>query len=212
MFDLFRSRDRMVRFMLSALLLMVALSMVTYLVPSYGGGDRGGDSVIAQIGKDTVTMREAQQAIQNLVRRQRVQPNLISIYAPQIIDQMITERTLMYEAGRLGLKVSDEDMFNAIRLTVPQLFQDGKFVGREVYAAVLAQQEMTIPEFESEVARELIVTRLKQMVLAGTVVTPAEIEQEFRKRNEKVEIEYVKLARDKLKSEVQISPAEMKEF
>jgi peptidyl-prolyl cis-trans isomerase D len=212
MFDLFRSRDRMVRFMLSALLLMVALSMVTYLVPSYGGGDRGGDSVIAQIGKDTVTMREAQQAIQNLMRRQRVPPNLISIYAPRIIDQMITERTLMYEAGRLGLKVSDEDMFNAIRLTVPQLFQDGKFVGREVYAAVLAQQEMTIPEFESEVARELIVTRLKQMVLAGTVVTPAEIEQEFRKRNEKVEIEYVKLARDKLKSEVQISPAEMKEF
>ena len=34
MFNLFRSRDRLVRIMLSALLLLVALSMVTYLIPN----------------------------------------------------------------------------------------------------------------------------------------------------------------------------------
>jgi len=38
MFDLFRSRDKMVKIFLSALLLIVALSMLTYLIPSFDTG------------------------------------------------------------------------------------------------------------------------------------------------------------------------------
>jgi peptidyl-prolyl cis-trans isomerase D len=212
MFDLFRSRDRLVRFMLSGLLLVVALSMVTYLIPSYGSGDRGPDTVIAQIGKETVTQRDAQVAIQNILRGHSIPPNLVSLYVPQIVDQLITERILVYEAGRLGFKVSDDDTFNAIHLALPQLFPEGKFVGRDSYAAFLAQQNMTIEEYEGNMAREVLITRLKEVAIEGTVVTPAEIEQEFRRRNEKVNVAYVKLSPEKLKSEVQITPAEMKEY
>src|SRR5579864_4470005 len=125
MFDLFRSRDKAVRLLLSGLLLLVALSMVTYLIPSYGSGDRGADTVVAEIGKDTITMREAQLAVQSALQGRSVPPDLVSLYVPQIIDQMITERTMAYEAARLGLKVSEEDTFNTIRLIVPQLFPDG---------------------------------------------------------------------------------------
>ena len=96
MFDLFRSRDKAVRFFLSALLLIVALSMVTYLIPSYGSGDRGTDGVLAKIGKDTVTMREAQLAIQAQLRGRTVPPDLISLYIPRIVDEIITQRTLVY--------------------------------------------------------------------------------------------------------------------
>jgi peptidyl-prolyl cis-trans isomerase D len=212
MFDLFRSRDKTVRFMLSGLLLVVALSMVTYLIPSYGSGDRGPDTVIAQIGKETVTQRDAQLAIQNILHGRTIPPNLVSLYVPQIIDQLITERILVYEAGRLGFKVSDDDTFNAIHLALPQLFPEGKFVGRDSYAAFLAQQNVTIEEYESNMAREVLITRLKEVAVEGTVVTPAEIEQEFRRRNEKVNVAYVKLSPEKLKSEVQITPAEMKEY
>jgi len=137
---------------------------------------------------------------------------MISLYVPQIIDQMITERAMAYEATRLGIRISDDDTANAIRLTFPQLYQDGKFVGRDVYAAVLAQKNMTIPEFEGEMARTLLITRLRDVALEGTVVTPAEIEQEFRHRNEKVKVEYVKISSDKLKSEVQVTDADLKEY
>jgi peptidyl-prolyl cis-trans isomerase D len=212
MFDLFRSRDKAVRFMLSGLLLVVALSMVTYLIPSYGSGDRGPDTVIAQIGKDKVTQRDAQFAIQNVLRGRSIPPNLVSLYVPQIIDQLVTERILAYEAGRLGFKVSEDDTFNAIHLAHPELFPEGKFVGRDSYAAYLAQQNMTIEEYESNMAREVLINRLKVVAVEGTVVTSAEIEQEFRRRNEKVNVAYVKLSPEKLKSEVQITPAEMKEY
>src|SRR5262249_46545381 len=102
--------------------------------------------------------------------------------------------------------------FNAIRLAHPELFPEGKFVGRDSYAAVLAQQNMTIDDYESNMAREVLITRLKEVAVEGVVVTPAEIEQEFRRRNEKVNIAYVKLSPEKLKSEVKITPAEMKEY
>src|SRR6266446_3653511 len=212
MFDLFRSRDKLVRFMLSGLLLVVALSMVTYLIPSYGSGDRGPDTVIAQIGKEKVTQRDAQFAIQSILRGRSIPPNLVSLYVPQIIDQLITERILAYEADRLGFKVSEDDTFNAIHLAHPELFPEGKFVGRDSYAAYLAQQNMTIEEYESNMAREVLINRLKVVAVEGTVVTSAEIEQEFRRRNEKVNVAYVKLSPEKLKSEVQITPAEMKEY
>src|SRR5690348_2286577 len=212
MFDLFRSRDKAVRFLLSGLLLLVALSMVTYLIPSYGSGDRGQDSVVAQIGKDTITLREAQITVQSAMRGRQIPPGMMSLYVPQLIDQMITERTMAYEAQQLGFKVSDQDTFNAIRLSIPQLFPQGKFVGKDSYAAMLAQQNLSIAEFEDSMARQVLVNRLREVIAEGTVVTPAEIEQEFRRRNEKARIAYVKISPDKLKSQVQVTPAEMKDY
>ena len=212
MFDLFRSSDKGKKYFLSGLLVLVALSMVTYLIPSYGGGGAGPDAVVAQIGKDTITLRDAQLGIRNATRNRSIPPDLMSLYVPQIIEQLITQRTLVYEAHRLGLQVSDEDISSTIRLSIPNLFPEGKFVGRDAYAAMLAQQNLSIPEFESDVARQVLMTRLQEVVVEGTVVTPAEIEQEYRRRHEKVEIEYVKISPEKLKSEVQITPAEMKEY
>ena len=100
-------------------------------------------------------------------------------YVPQFINSMVTERALAFEAKELGFKVSDEDLAAGIRQTIPQLFQDGKFAGKDAYAQVLAQQNMTIPQFESDMARQLLVTKMRNVALEGTVVTPQEIEQEY---------------------------------
>ena len=212
MFNLFRSRDKAVRFFLTALLLIVALSMVTYLIPSYGSGDRGPDGILAKIGKDTVTMHEAQLAIQAQLRGRTIPPDLISLYIPRIVDEIIMQRTLVYEATRLGLTVTDEETQNAIRGAIPQLFQDGKFVGREAYEALLAQQNLSIPEFEAEMQRQVLINRLRIVAIEGTVVSPAEIEREYHRRQDKVKIQYVKISPDKLQSEAQVTAAEIKEY
>jgi peptidyl-prolyl cis-trans isomerase D len=212
MFNLFRSRDRLVRILLSAVLLVVALSMVTYLIPSYGNTDRGQDSVVAVIGKETITAHDIQIRVQNAVRARLVPMDMVALYLPQIVDEVVTSRAMIYEARRLGLQVSDEDVSNAIRMSRPDLFPDGKFVGREAYAAVLAQQNVTIPEFETEFADNALITRLAQIVAEGTVVTPGEIEQEYRRRNDKVKIEFVKLEPEKFKSDASVTPAEIKAY
>ena len=212
MFNLFRSRDRLVRILLSGVLLVVALSMVTYLIPSYGNTDRGPDSVVAEIGKDTITAHEIQVYVQNAIRGRQVPMDMVPLYLPQIVDEVINFRAMIYEAKRLGLRVSDEDTSAAIRMSRPDLFPEGKFVGREAYAAALAQQNLTIPEFESEFADNVLINRLTQIVVEGTVVTPTEVEQEYRRLNDKVKIEFVKIEPQKLQSAVTVTPAEVKEY
>jgi peptidyl-prolyl cis-trans isomerase D len=212
MFDLFRSRDKIVRIMLGGLLLVVALSMLTYLVPSYNMGGGDSDMVVAQIGKDTITVPEVQQVVQMNMRGHQLPAELMANYVPQFINSMITERALAYEAQRLGFKVSDQDLAAGIRQTIPQLFPDGKFAGKDAYNQVLAQQNMTIPQFEEEMARNLLVTKMRDVAMEGTLVTPQEIEQEYRRRSDKVKIEYVKIAGDKLRSDVQVTPDELRKY
>src|SRR5271166_5948184 len=113
MFDLFRSRDKAVRLLLTGMLVLVALSMVTYLIPGSGGGFGGGvttdQTVVAQVGKDQVTAQDVSRTVQNMTRSRQLPPELLSIYVPQIVQQMISERVMAYEADRLGLKVTPEE-------------------------------------------------------------------------------------------------------
>jgi peptidyl-prolyl cis-trans isomerase D len=211
MFDLFRSRDKVVRIMLGGLLLLVALSMLTYLVPSYNtGSGSSSDTIVAEVGKDAITVPQVQDVIRMNLRGRQLPPEVLPHFVPQYINSMVTEHALAFEAQRLGFKVSDEELANGIRQTIPQLFPDGKFAGKDAYAQVLAQQNMTIPQFEADMSRELLVSKLRGLAMEGIIVTPQEIEQEYRRRNDKVKIQYVKITADKLRSEVQPTPDEVR--
>ncbi len=212
MFDLFRSRDKAVRILLGGLLLVVAFSMLTYLVPNYSNGSSSSDSVIAEIGKDSITLVEAQRLIQATVRGRQLPVEILPTYIPQMIDQMVTERAMVFEAERLGLRVSDAEVADSIRQMVPSLFPDGKYVGKEAYAAMLAQQSMTIDQFENDLKRQVMITRLRDIAMEGTIVTQPEIEAAFRKKNEKIKIEFVRLTADKYKAESQPSAQEIQDF
>jgi peptidyl-prolyl cis-trans isomerase D len=212
MFDLFRSRDKAVRILLGALLLIVALSMLTYLVPNYSTGSDPTDQVIAEIGDQTVTVQDAQKSIQALVQGRQVPPNVLPQMIPQIVQGLITTRALEYEAQRLGFQVTDAEVADAIRQIVPSLFQDGKFVGKDAYAAMLAQRNITIEEFEADMRRQILGTRLRNVSLEASVVSPAEIEQEFKRRNEKIKVEYVKVTGDKYKAESQPSMDDQRKY
>ncbi|MGO9012124.1 MAG: peptidyl-prolyl cis-trans isomerase [Bryobacteraceae bacterium] len=202
MFDLFRSREKSVRILLGALLLLVALSMLTYLVPNYNTGAPTSDSVVASVGKDDITTGEVMHLIQSTMRGKQLPAELISTYIPQMIEGMVNERALAYEATRLGFQVSDSDLRAAIQQMIPNLFPDGKFAGKDAYAAVLAEQQLSIPEFETSLRREILITKLREVAVEGTIVSNLEIEHAYQERNEKIKIQYVTVTGDKYRAEV----------
>jgi peptidyl-prolyl cis-trans isomerase D len=211
MFNLFRSRDKAVRFFLGALLVLVSLSMLTYLIPSYGSGNAS-DIVIARIGKEDLTMPEVQQVIQANLKGRNLPAEMVPHYIPQMVDNMITQRVMEYEAKRLGFQVTDADIASTIQTVFPSLFPNGQFAGKDAYASMLSQQNLTIPQFENELARQMLVSRLRDIVVEGTIVSPVEIEQEYRRRSEKAKVEYVRLPPDKFKSDVNPTPEEMRKY
>src|SRR5581483_2487871 len=183
MFDLFRSRDKAVRYLLGALLMLVALSMVITLVPGFGSSSGAQDPVLAEVAGQTITVPEVPRAIHAAARSRSLPAEMMPHYIPRLIEQLLTERALAYEARRLGYKISEADIAAAIQGLSPNLFQDGKFVGKDAYAAVLAQQNLSIQDFERDLGRQLLATRLRNVALEGSLVSPQEIEQEFKKRN-----------------------------
>jgi peptidyl-prolyl cis-trans isomerase D len=127
------------------------------------------------------------------------------------VESLVTERALAHEAEQRGMKVSEADVAAAIRQMAPSLFgPDGSFIGKDQYAAMLAQQNVTIQEFERDVARQVLVNRLRNLVLEGVIVSPQEIEQEYRQRNEKIQVEYVKIPAEQYRAEAQVTPEEIK--
>ncbi len=212
MFDLFRSRAKAVRYLLGGLLMLVALSMVVTLIPGFGTGRGQQDQVVAEIGKQVVTSRDVQQRIQLATRGRSLPREMMPVFVPQLIDSMITEQAMTYEAQRLGFKVTSEDLARGLQSLVPQLFQGGQFVGKDAYAALLAQQNLTIPEFEANVRAEMLVSKLQDMVAQGIIVTAAEIRDEYQRRNEKVKLAYVEISPAKYRPEVNVTPEEVRRY
>ena len=90
MFDLFRSREKSVKILLGVLLLLVAASMLIYLVPG-GFGNTGltGDNVIAVVGNDKVTETDVQRQIATITRGQANLPKgILAMYIPRIVEQL----------------------------------------------------------------------------------------------------------------------------
>jgi peptidyl-prolyl cis-trans isomerase D len=212
MFDLFRSRTKAVKILLGALLTLVAISMVVTLIPGWGSdmGD-GQGQVLARIGDETVTAREVQLNLQNMMRARQLTPEVASFLIPQMVNDMINSKALAYEAERQGFRVSEQEMAMFVSQMVPQLFPDGKFVGREIYARFLDQQNMTIDQFEARVREELLVSKLRSLAEQSFIVTDQEVEQAFRNQNERAQLAYVSLSPDRFRTQVSVTPEEVRQ-
>src|SRR5271156_4611717 len=110
MFDLFRSREKSVRVMLGVLLLLVAGSMLLYLVPS--GPNSAllqGDNVLAEIGDQKITTDDVNRKVQNY-RKQNVPDQQLAQYVPAIINDLMWQQAMAYKAREMGITVSDQEV------------------------------------------------------------------------------------------------------
>ena len=213
MFDLFRSREKSVRIVLGGVLLLVALSMLTYLVPSYNTGTVSSENVVAEIGGEEITVADVRKLIQDTMKDRQLPPEILPNYIPRMVNQMVTDRALEYQARQLGFQVTDADLATTVRQMLPaELFPNGKFLGKEAYAMFLAQRNLTIEQFEADVRRQILVHRLIDVAIEASIVSNVEIEQTFKSRNEKIKMQYVKLDPDKFRKEVEPTVEEMKQY
>jgi peptidyl-prolyl cis-trans isomerase D len=77
---------------------------------------------------------------------------------------------------------------------------------------MLGQQGVTIDEFEADLKRTMLIGKLREVAIEGSVVTPAEVEKEYRRKNDQVQLQYVKVTQDKFKKEAEPSAEEMQQY
>jgi peptidyl-prolyl cis-trans isomerase D len=213
MFDLFRSRTKTVRYVLGALLALVALSMVVTLIPGFGVGmGVSSRDVLAEVGDQKITAAQFHKLISAQMREGRLTRETMAYYIPQLLNQTLGELATMYQANQMGLTATNQEVVENIRMMVPQLFQDGKFIGGEPYRQFLASNGMTISEFEANVRKQIVLRKLQALAFEGTIVTQGEVEAEYKKRKALIRFDIVRFVADDFKSQAAPGDAEVRDY
>ena len=211
MLDLFRSRESAMRTLLVVLLSLVALSMVITLIPGFGSPSMNmeDDQVLAVVGDHKVMAREIRGRVDELVRGQRLPPQLISAYVPQIVDASIEDQAEALMSKMLGNEVSDEELARVIQSSMPNLFQ-GAQANPQRYRDGVASMGLSVGQFEENMRKSQLGLRLRNLAEDAAVVSPKDVEAEYARRNVKLKIDYVSFNSEKMKSLVNPSETDMR--
>jgi peptidyl-prolyl cis-trans isomerase D len=128
----------------------------------------------------------------------------------QILQQMVDERAALAEADRLDVRVSDEEVRQRI-LAIPSFQENGAFIGEQRYRQILSMQRppMTPSDFEEAVRRSLVVEKLRASLTEWLSIPDKELEQEYRRRNDKVKLAVVSFPNDSFRPDVTATDAEI---
>ena len=128
----------------------------------------------------------------------------------QVLQQMIQEKAELSEAERAGITVSDAEVRAQI-IAIPGLQENGQFIGEQRYRQLLAQQTppLTPADFEQSVRESLMLDKFRAGLTEWMSVTDAELEREYKRRNEKVTLDVVAVLADNFKTQVNPTDAEL---
>jgi len=207
-------------------LALVVLAFIVFYIPSFlddptavgVGVGAAPAEVIADVEGRTVTVAQFRQRYNAQIQAYRsayggqLSDQLLRQLGieQQILQQMVDEQAALLEAERHGIEVSDEELAQQI-FAMPGLQENGRFVGEQRYELILRSQvpPMTKAMFEDSLRRSMMIDKLRAALTDWMAVSDAEVEREFRQRNERVRLQVVALTAEAFRDQVTVSDAEV---
>jgi peptidyl-prolyl cis-trans isomerase D len=207
--DALREKKIGVRIMLGLVVGILGIGMLLYLVPQ-GTDDLNGAENVADVGGQPISVLDVQTQLNKSTHGTQIPAALQPIYTQQALDQLVEEKMLALEAQRMGLSVSDQEHADLLKRLVPTAFNGDTFVGMDRYSAeVQTRFQVTVPEFETEVKNALLQQKFQELVTDGITATDDEVQDEFRRENEKVKLDYVFIKPEDLQAKIEVSDADL---
>jgi len=187
------------RWWLNWFLVLIIAAFILLYVPAFLKTDSGSPGeVLADVGGMTITRGEFNKAYQRQrlmyerMYQGRLDPAMLRSLGleQQALDGLVSQRLVALEAKRLGVRVDDETVAKRLASS-PEYQENGRFLGGPEIKRRLEMQGVSVEEFEEALRQRIMAEQLEALVTDGVSVTPAEAEQEFRRRNEQVKLEYV---------------------
>jgi len=199
------------RIFLGAAVLVLGGSMLLYLVPQGPASGSDSSDTVATVGDQSVTVADIREQLSQIEQRNQVPKPLESLYARRILEQLLFQKEIEYEAKQLGVTVSNEEVAERIRQFLPTAFNGGTPIAMDQYAAQVQQRfQMTVPVFEGLIRQGLLEEKFRKLVTDGVSAGPSEIQDEFRIKNEKVKLDYVVIKPEDLESKITPDESEIK--
>jgi peptidyl-prolyl cis-trans isomerase D len=128
----------------------------------------------------------------------------------RLVQQLVSHEAALVEAERLGITVSDGELRERL-VRMPMFQSNGQFVGEATYRQILATARPPVrpADFEEDLRRSIIADKLHAAVTGWIRVTDADIEAEYRRRNEKVQLDVAVFSAEKLQAGIRPTEAEL---
>ncbi len=206
-------RNRWIKITMAIILGLIIVSMVVTLIPGLMSGTIGGSSpdTIATVGGQDISLTDVQRKLNNAAQGQQIPPMMKRFYARQVLDEMVFDRALAIEAARLGITVTPEEEAERIKEYLPDAWAGGVWQ-KDTYTSEIESRGLSVQEFEAEVLNVMLVEKFQHIVTDGITVSPAEIAQQFRWKNEKVKVDYVLVSPAALAPSINPSDGELAAF
>ena len=208
---------------LGGILLVICGSMVITLIPGgigqLGLGGGPGQGVVATVNGQPITAVGVREEAQQMMRRQFPRGNpqeaaLLPLFNSQAANMLIMRQAVLNEAGRMGLRATDQDVRDEIEHGIysQTFFPNGKFVGEEQYLNILQSANLSPTQFEQNVKTDILLNKVRDLITGSVLVSDAEVHKEFERQNTKVKFEYAVLRRDDLLKQIHPSESELKAY
>jgi peptidyl-prolyl cis-trans isomerase D len=196
-------------------LALVCLTFVVFYIPSFLNVDPSQTAVdrLATVDSRAITIADFQRRYQAQVDAYRssyggnlTDAILQQMQVPhQVLQQMIQEKAELNEAERNGIKVSDTEVRAQI-MAIPALQENGQFIGEQRYRQLLRARNLSPADFENSIRESLMLDKFRAGLTEWMSVSDAELEREYKQRNEKVTLDIVAILADNFKN--QVNPTE----
>jgi len=171
------------RFM-KILLLCAALAAASVSAQTRDIGGQGEllDRITVVVNDGVVLQSQVDQQVASITRRLREQGTPLpppSVLRQQITERLVIQEVQMQRAQKIGLKVADEALNNALR----EVAKQNKIDFSELPDA-LAKEGINYAEYREQVRREMTLSMLRQRdVYAHIYVSPRELDQFLAKQS-----------------------------
>jgi peptidyl-prolyl cis-trans isomerase D len=194
--------------------LKVVFGAIVIVFMFWGIGTVGMDQVevVALVNNEPISAREFDRAYTQLVQNAKGQLDKmpVEMLRGQVLDQLVTAELLDQEAKRLGLMVEEEELRASIAV-IPAFQVDGHF-NKDAYLRTLQAYRLKPPDFEASQRRQLLLTKLQELIHAGVHVTEDDARQRFEYENEHVRLSYIEVPTARFRGEVEVSEEETKTY
>lgn len=212
------------KIVLGGILLVICVMMVITLIPGGGflndmfGGSVTQTGILAKVGNQEVSLLEVSEQARLMGRQQfkgNIPPALMPYLMQRAAQGMITQKALVYEADRMGLGVSDEELRAYLHQGQmgQMIFPGGNFIGQQAYQDFIQNQfNMGVQQFELEVKAEIAQRKLMAMVNGAVSVSDKSVAEQVQKQGVKVKFDYAVLTLDDVMKQIKPTDAELKAF
>ena len=218
MLDLMRRKKRL-KAVLWLVIIGLALGMLLFFVPGGQMGDPGMGSSAATVDGQPILLKDYWQTYRRVLEnysaggRNRLDSEMIRALGigRMALDSLIATKVVDYEARRMGLTVTPEELRRAIE-AYPGFQDRGSFIGVDRYRALLAANNLTVTDFEDSVRNSLLGRKLQNVVADSVDVSDKELREEFTRQNQEAQVQFAVLRKDDFKKQVKPTEPDLRAY